>query len=46
MDAARDSALHIQLLDRRQKLEDAIARPEAPAHLEHLLREVDSALGR
>src|SRR5437867_4482037 len=46
MDAARDSTLHIQLLDRRQKLEDAIARSEAPAHLEHLLREVDSALER
>ena len=46
MDAARDSALRIQLLDRRQKLEEAIARSEELTQLEHLLQEVDSALLR
>src|SRR5437867_448250 len=46
MDAARDSALRIQLLDRRQKLEEAIARSEKLTQLEHLLQEVDSALLR
>ncbi|PYV39834.1 MAG: hypothetical protein DMG06_22035 [Acidobacteria bacterium] len=46
MDAARDRALRIQLLGRRQKLEDALTRSEEQAQLEQLLHEVDSALQR
>ncbi len=44
MDNARDTPLHGQLLDRRQRLQAAISGVGEPEHLVHLLREVDSVL--
>jgi len=41
-----DSALHEQLVSRRQRLEQAIAVSPDRANLTHLLREVDEALAR
>jgi len=41
-----DVALREQLLDRRQRLEVVIDEADDPEHLQHLLAEVDAALGR
>jgi phosphoserine phosphatase RsbU/P len=41
-----DVALRDQLLDRRQRLEVVIDEADDSAHLQHLLAEVDAALGR
>ena len=46
MDALRQTTLRTQLLDRRERLEDTIARYKENPELERLLLEVDSALDR
>jgi sigma-B regulation protein RsbU (phosphoserine phosphatase) len=46
MDAVRDTLLRTQLLERRERLESAIAEFEETTHLVHLLQEVDAALQR
>jgi hypothetical protein len=46
MDAFRQTTLRTQLLDRRQRLEDAISPQKENRDLERLLLEVDSALKR
>lgn len=46
MDAVTDSYLHDQLVDRRNRLEEAIGKAKDPQPIVHLLEEVDSALGR
>jgi sigma-B regulation protein RsbU (phosphoserine phosphatase) len=44
METIRDTLLRAQLLDRRRKLESAIAESRGIAHLVRLLQQVDSAL--
>src|SRR4051794_39447597 len=44
MNAVRGTLLRTQLLERRERLESAIAEFEEPTHLVHLLQEVDTAL--
>ena len=46
MDALKQTTLRAQLLDRRERLEDAITRYKENPSLERLLLEVDSALER
>jgi phosphoserine phosphatase RsbU/P len=46
MDAVRETLLRTQLLERRDRLESAIAEFEETTHLVHLLQEVDAALQR
>jgi phosphoserine phosphatase RsbU/P len=46
MDALRQTTLRTQLTDRRERLEDTIARYKENPELERLLLEVDSALDR
>lgn len=46
MDNSQDIALRAQLVDRRQRLESAIAEFKETASVEQLLKEVDSALER
>ncbi len=46
MDALKQSTLRAQLLDRRERLEEAINRYQDNPNLERLLLEVDSALER
>jgi phosphoserine phosphatase RsbU/P len=46
MGSVRDTLLRTQLLERRERLESAIAEFEETPHLVHLLQEVDAALQR
>lgn len=46
MPAVIDNYLELQLLSRRDKLEQAAARSDAPARLQNLLAEVDRALAK
>lgn len=46
MDTVQDVALRAQLLQRRERLETAVAQGQETSHLKRLLQEVDSALGR
>jgi len=46
MSTVIEVALRDQLLDRRQRLETVIEEADDAAHFEHLLAEVDAALGR
>ena len=46
MAAVIDDFMRRQLVDRRNKLEEAVADSDASAHLQHLLEEVDAALSR